>query len=230
MAAQNKYSRCTVSAAGIAIAVALLVVGGCAAPVSAPPSEEPRQVNFEGLAEVRTRSLDVAQVRPETDFSAYSGLLLGAPRLAFKTPDRARSEYALTAEQQARFADVLARAFASEFDKLGALELVNERGPGVLELSIRVQDIRATVSQKSLSRVGRGAAFLLAAGDATLVLELSDSGSNELLARGANKVAVEGVATRRGQDMVTTWQDVEVLSGKWASVASKSVAALLERR
>ncbi len=108
-----------------------------------------------------------------------------------------------------------------------SMPLVNARGASVLELSVRVQDIVANVSTKSLSSVGRGAAFLEASGAATIVIELSDSMSNEILARGVDSSTVEGAAMRQGDEMKTRWQKVEELSERWASIARNGVSSLV---
>ncbi|MBU2677628.1 MAG: DUF3313 domain-containing protein [Gammaproteobacteria bacterium] len=107
------------------------------------------------------------------------------------------------------------------------MQIVGERGTGVLELNVRVQDIVANVSPGRLSAAGRGTAFLEASAAATLVIELSDSVSNELLARGVDTSTVEGAAMRQGGEMATRWQGVEELSERWASVARAGVSSLV---
>lgn len=204
----------------LALALAAGFLVGCAAPrVSAPVAAE-AGLNYEGLASVYSRALAIAQVRPGVDFSAYSGVMLRAPELAFRTPDRAVREFPLSPAQKDRFRDVLAEAFAQEFRKLASLELVDEPGPDVLALRIRVQDITVTVQPRALGGAGRAAALLEASGDATVVLELSDSQSNEILARGVDTQTVTGVAARQqGEGMRTNFEDAAEVSAKWASIA-----------
>lgn len=209
------------------ILMSLIFLAGCSASNSDVVTEKPAAVNFDGLADVRSRSLDVAQVRPGTNFARYSGVFLSPPELTFRTPDRSKKEFALTEDQQARFLDLVAGAFESEFSKMQSMQLVGERGAGVLELSVRIQDIVANVSPTAISAVGRGAAFLEASGAASLVIELSDSESNELLARGVDTSTLEGAAMRQGNEMVTRWQGVEKLSERWAAVARAGVASLI---
>jgi hypothetical protein len=217
----------TVLTRTVVVLVSALSLVACSALPSNVVTEKPTAVNFDGLADVRSRSLDVAQERPGTNFARYSGLLLSPPELAFKTPDRSKKEFALTEDQQSRFRDIVAGAFESEFSKMQMMPLVKERGADVLELSVRVQDIVANVSPTSLSPVGRGAAFLEASGAATLVIELSDSMSKEILARGIDTSAVDGVAMRQGDEMVTRWQGVEKLSERWASIGRAGVSSLI---
>jgi hypothetical protein len=200
---------------------------GCSASTSDAATRDSSAINLDGLASVKSRSLDIAQVRPGTNFADYSGLFLSRPELAYRTPDHSKKEYALTEEQQTRFHEIVTQAFQSEFSKMQSMQVVGERGPGILELSVRIQDIVAKVAPGSLSPVGRGAAFLEASATATLVIELSDSVSNELLARGVDTSNVEGAAMRQGREMVTRWEGVEELSELWASVARTGVSSLV---
>jgi hypothetical protein len=59
------------------------------------------------------------------------------------------------------------------------------------------------------------------------VLELRDSQSDEVLARVFDRQAVEGAAMVSGDSVVSTWQGVERLVGRWASRASEGLENLL---
>jgi hypothetical protein len=118
--------------------------------------------------------------------------------------------------------------FRSELSKLAALELAGEPGENVLRLNIRIEDISAIVSSKSLGAVGRASAFLEASADATLVLELRDSRSNEILARGVDVRTVEGAALSHPDRTVETrFEDVEKVCRRWATVARAGLEALV---
>jgi hypothetical protein len=193
---------------------------------SQPPATIGSAINYEGLAEVSRPYFDVAQVRPETVFSEYDGVVLNAPELAFRTPDRAQKQFPLDESQKQRFQDVLAAAFSLELSSLQNLELRDQPGPGVLELTIRVENITATVPS------GKGVQFgfaLTAVGEATLILELSDSQSEQILARGVETRAVQGAALGQAGGMVTRWEDVEKLCSRWASMARSRLDVLVDQ-
>lgn len=214
--------------------IVILISGclfGCEIALTADPVSSAPEVNYEGLATVTSRSLDIAQVRPGVDFSAYTSVLLREPELAFQTPDRSEREFPLSEAQKDRFRGMLAAEFEKELGKLDSLELVTEPGRDVLALSVRVQDIVVSVSAKTLSRVGRGAAVLEASGDATVVLELEDSQSSEILARGVDTRTVEGAALRqRGDSMVTRFEAAEKVVEKWAAITRAALDTLTSDR
>ena len=75
--------------------------------------------------------------------------------------------------------------------------------------------------------LGRGAIALEASGSVTLVLEVRDSESSALLARGVDTVAVTGAARVSGTDMITRWDDVDRICDGWAAAARAGLEALL---
>ena len=223
------WSRWFAAKLGILLVVASLP--GCgSAPVNAP-SAAVATVNYEGLATVRSSAFKRAEVRPDTDFRAYSRLRLGAPELAFQTPNRAERQFPLTEEQKSGFRDALAEAFDLEFADFEALDLVDEPGPATLILGIRVEGIVAAVAQDPVARVGRAAAFLEASGDAVIILELRDSQSNEILVRGVDAGTATGSALRVSRDELrSSFESAEKLVAKWAAKARAGLENLLADR
>ena len=204
---------------------------GCASTSGTAPATDAVGVNYEGLATVRSKTFDIAQVRPGTNFSAYSRLQLGTPELAYRTPDRGDRQFPLSEEQKARFRDNLVAAFDQEFAGLQTLELVDESGPDTLVLAVRVEDIGVTVSPSTVGRSGRGAALLEASGGAVMTIELRDSQSNEILARGVDAADVSGGALRTPEgELRTRFESSEKILETWAAKARAGVDNLLAER
>jgi hypothetical protein len=188
------------------------------------------EANYEGLINVRIRSLDIAQVRPGTVFSSYTGIIFSEPELAFRTPDKSLRQFPLDDDQKQRFRDMLSSAFRSELAGLKNLELVDEPGENVLELGVRVENITATVPPGAAGSSGWAGLALVATGEATLILELRDSRSNEILARAVDIKVLQGAAMAQKDGMVTRWEDAEKLGANWASVGRSRLAALIKGR
>ena len=205
---------------GLALVLAL---SGCAA---GPPAISSSTVNYEGLADVKRPYFDVAQIRPETAFSAYDGVIVNAPELAFQTPDRSQQQFPLDENQKRRFQEALAEAFSLEIAKLQNLDLKDQPGPGVLQLTVRVENITATVPSGQGTQLGF---VLTAVGEATLVIELRDSESQQILARGVDTRAVDGAAIRQAGSVVTRWDEVEKLCSRWASMTRSRLDVLFDQ-
>jgi len=193
-----------------------LLVGACTPQTSVPVTVP--TTNLDGLESVSSKYFSAAFIRPGVGFSRYQELLVSGSELAFKTPDRAKQQFPLSAEQKDRFRTLLDAQFAEKLADLDNLSLTDAVGPDALAVQVRVQDILATVPPHAVGRSGWGSLSLRALGEATLVIELSDSESGEILARVYDRQAIEGVAIAQNQaEPITRWEDVEALCTKWAS-------------
>jgi hypothetical protein len=211
------------AARGLCLLLLALSAPGC---VSEPSAAISSTVNYEGLADVRKPYFEVAQVRPETVFSAYDGVIVSAPELAFRTPDRSQKQFPLDENQKRRFQEALAEAFSLEFSNLQNLDLKDQPGPGVLELAVRVENITATVPSGQGTQLGFA---LTAVGEATLIIELRDSESGEVLARGVDTRAIQGAALGQAGGIVTRWEDVKKLCSRWALMARSRLDVLVDQ-
>ncbi len=185
------------------------------APQPTIPLDLPK-TNFDGLEEIRSRHFSAAFMRPGVNFSDYQELLLSESELAFRTPDRSKQQFPLTAEQKNRFRQLLDAQFAKEFASSNTLQMTSSAGPNTLKLEIRVQDIVAMVPPRSVGGVSDIALQALA--EATLVIEISDSESEEILARVYDRRVIEGTAIAQKQGPpVSQWEEVEAVCKRWAS-------------
>jgi hypothetical protein len=215
----------------LATPLAIALLGGCSS-MPAPRAEAGvTEVNYEGLATVSSRAFDVAQVRPGADLQIYARLQIGTPELAFRTPDRADRQFPLSGKQVDRFRDGLIAAFDAEFAGFGQLEIVDEPGPDTLALDIRVEDIVATVAPSAVGRAGRAAAVLEASGAAVIIVEVRNSQSNEILARGVDAGKASGGALRTsGDEMQMRFESGERVVARWAAITRTGLENLLKER
>lgn len=209
--------------------LSLLALGASLAGCAPQPTESVRSgiADYEGLEQVASRYFDVAMVRPAVRFADYRRVMVQAPELAFRTPDRSTGQFPLDEDQKARFRDLLQAQFDAELDMSRELETAEASGADVLDLHVRVQDILATVSPSTVAPGGRGGFALRALGEATLVIELRDAQSGEVLARVYDRRAVEGVGIFRQDAVITRWEDVEKLCQHWARTVRERLDVLV---
>jgi len=211
------------------IRLGLLVLVAAAASACGPQPTQPKptgEVNIEGLQQVSARNFEAAFVRPGVTFANYGKLMVDELELAFRTPDREQNQFPLGEDQKTRFRAAMATAFGEELGKLEAVDVVTEPGPDVLALHVRVQDIVARAPGR---RVGGGrAGFALeTVGEMTLVLELRDSQTDEVLVRAFDRQAVEGAAMVSGDGVISTWEGVERIVARWATRTREGLERLL---
>jgi hypothetical protein len=209
---------------GVLVLVAAVASGCGPQPTQPKPIGE---VNIEGLQEVPARNFEVAFVRPGVTFADYKKLMVDELELAFRTPDREQNQFPLGEDQKTRFRAGMATAFGEELGMLQNVEVVTEPGPDVLALRVRVQDIVARAPGRRVGAGGRAGFALETVGEMTLVLELRDSESNEVLVRVFDRRAVEGAAMLSGDSVVSTWEGVDRVVARWASRAREGLDRLL---
>lgn len=200
----------------IVTCLVMLIVGCGPQPRQAMPVST-QGVNIEGLQQVPSRNFEVAFVRPGVRFSHYNKLLVNELELAFRTPDRSQDQFPLGEDQKTRFRAAMATAFGDELGKLQNLEVVTEPGPAVLDLNVRVQDIAASSPGRRVGTMGRASFAIETVGEMTLVIELRDSQSEEVLVRVFDRRAFEGAAMLSGEDVISTWEGVGQMVARWAA-------------
>ena len=211
-----------------AVAAACLCVGiGVAAP------KQPRiqtganaEVTADGLVRVQKSVADAAWVKPDFDLTPYTKLMIVSAGASFRkvkpvSSFQARqgaSDFPVSEEGQQMFKDIMKEEFTRELSKLKRYQIVDKPGPDVLTLVGAVIDIVSNVPTDSESATfGRGGVYLTSVGEATLIIELRDSQSNEVLGRAADRRAAESPFAFE-VNKVTAWSEVHRLAQAWGSL------------
>ena len=187
-----------------ALAASLTACAGAPAP---PPSIAPdAEPSIDGLYPVDNSILQYAEAKRDLDLASYDAFVLGPVEVAYKkdptirTPGQQDSNFALSAQQM----ETLKETFREEIERAltqdDGYALVTEAGPNVLRLDAYLIDLVVRFDREAT--VGRNRQYTDSYGEVTMILELKDSESGEILAR---------VADRRDPTR-TTYEVVEVRS------------------
>jgi hypothetical protein len=189
---------------------------------------------WDGLVEVKGKQLEAVYLLPDANFSSYSKVMLDPSQVAFQQDWRQNYNSTtislgnqVTAQQvQQDIAEAeagLNKIFAQAFTKEG-YQIVTAPGPGVARVGVAVVDLSITAPQ---SESGFGANFGVDAGEATLVVEVRDSVTNQLLGRGLDRRAA-GADDGQGfpRNAVTNREDFKILFETWAGIAAKGLTEL----
>lgn len=209
-----------------ALALMLSVLG-------AQPAASREPDTYEGLLKVDSSSFDAAYLLPGTDFAAYRRVMLDQPEVAFHRSwlreyndsvslgDRISDEEALEilSEMQTGVQETFRKAYAD-----AGYEVVTTPGPDVMRLRTQVVNIWV-VAPDSMS-AGSNRTYAREAGQATLVVEVRDSMSGALLARGLDKRTVgdTGHLTRRSR--VSNRSDFQQVFARWAKASVVALGVL----
>jgi hypothetical protein len=142
---------------------------------------------------------------------------------AFGNRSNGQSAFTVKEESKTEFNKILKEEFVKELSKLERYQIVDQAGPDVLLLVGGVIDVESNVppylDAPSLAGAA-GGIHLTSIGAATLVIELRDSQSNEVLARAGDRRAAESPFAIN-VNSVTGWSQVRVLAQSWASLVRK---------
>jgi hypothetical protein len=208
------------------LTIALFAGNGRAAPKQPRVETGPdAEVTFDGLVRVEKSVADAAWVKPTLDLTPYRKLMVVSQGVSFRKLEpvsdfqaRKESQFPVKEENKERLSRELKTAFETELAKLERYEIVNTPGPDVLLLVGAVIDVVSNIPPDiDSARFGRGGVYLTSVGDATLVIELRDSESGEILARAADRRAAESPFAFEVNN-VTGWTEVRRLASYWASL------------
>jgi hypothetical protein len=184
----NSHAR-KVSLTGIFVAVA-----GCAS--TPPPTLQTgpeAEVTVEGLVRVDNAVVPVAYRKPDMDLTPYTQFMLDPVEVAYqKDPGNRRrslggageANYALTPSQMENLKAAFREAVVEALTEDEGYELTTEPGPDVLRLTAALIDLVVSVPTE---QAGRQENFARSYGLVSLILEVRDAESGEILARAADR-------------------------------------------
>jgi hypothetical protein len=204
------------------IVFAFAVAGGVAFPLlisvtlaNSPPAE------WDGLVRVQNRRLDHVYLLPDVSFAGYTRVRLDPVQVSFYrnwNPNRSPSQR-LRQRDLENIKSTLANEFRRVFsDTLtrGGYKLVDEDGDDVLRVQAAI--INLYITAPSAGAPGRSRTFVANTGQMTLVAELRDSVTGQLLARVVDTVQGRRAGGFQVASPVSNMADARRALSQWADV------------
>jgi hypothetical protein len=197
-------------------------VGASAAPrVQTGPNAE---VTADGLTRVDRSVMDMVWVKADLDLTNYNKLMLAGAEIQYRLVDDKGghyrpgrdddTEFPISEEGRAMLKEVVAEEFREALSKSKRYDLTNTQGPGTLLLVGTLIDVVSKTPPDDAP--GRYDIYLTEVGEATLIIELRDSVTMEILARAADRRAAESMPGAINVNTVTVWSEVRRLAASWA--------------
>lgn len=144
---------------------------------------------FDGLYPVsKGNKAQRVWVKPDLDLTHYTKILPRGEGIAFravpKRPAGSSDEFEVDEKVQASLPELARDIFREELAKSKRYEITDQPGPDVLLIRGALIDVVSFIPPDT---VGRRRVYLRSIGEATLVLELRDSETDEVLARSADR-------------------------------------------
>lgn len=154
---------------------------------------------------VPNTAVEYAYINQEADFSKYTRLMSGGLEIYYpegeETPDPADLD-----RIRGYFRDAFAAAIGD------AYEIVTEPGPDVLKVSAQIVDMKISPGGAVFEATGR-LRDVVAHGELTFLMEMSDSVSGQVLARAGDKSS--DISADKDD---ATWDDVQRAAEYWAGL------------
>ena len=195
-------------------ALAAVLCAACAS----EPSTRNLEVTHDGLERVPNSRVKHAWIKPGVDFSQYTEVGLLECFVAFRRNWRMRHSGVRTRDME-RIKNTLSDEFRTVFTEAlegGGFPVVKEAGDHVLLIRPAIIDLDVAAPQTS--SVGRSDSFTASPGVMTLVLELHDSVSNEILARAIDRRRARNAGNIRWTTAGTNRQAARRILRRWADL------------
>jgi hypothetical protein len=154
---------------------------------------------------VPNTAVEYAYINEQADFSRYTKLMSGGLEIYYPEGEDAPDPADID-RIRGYFRDAFAAAIGDDY------EVVSEPGPGVLKVSGQVIDMKMTSGGATFDASGR-LRDVVAHGELTFLMEMSDSVSGQVLARAGDK----STDISAEQDDAT-WEDVRRAAEYWAGL------------
>jgi|TARA_B110000879_G_scaffold27848_1_gene37880 hypothetical protein len=173
--------------------IAWLVLIACSLPLSVNAEQDkPPETSYDGLLMVKQSKSSIVYSKADVDFSEYDKILLLPSEVAFKKNwrrDYNRSQISTVGRVKesdvtrikSRVAKLFDETFSDELSSIEGFTLVTEPVPNALILRPSVLDL--DVNAPDINSMNRSRGYTRTAGQGTLLLEVYDAISGEILAR-----------------------------------------------
>lgn len=181
-----------------------------------------------GLQKVKHKGLDSVYRKPDVNLAGYSKIRLDPVEVAFAhgwNPEKTGTRFKLTEQERNDLAAGVARnlteGFARELQAGSRYQLVNSNGTDVLRIKARIVDL--IVNAPDVAAPGRTLTYTRSTGSMTLIAELSDSQSGEVLARVADHHESRDNQIWKLTNSVLNDAEVRDAAAQWANVLRKAL-------
>jgi Protein of unknown function (DUF3313) len=202
---------------------ACLLAPTLASAVSKADAEE--AMSGDGLQKIKVKGIDLVYARPGASLASYSKVRISPVAVAFRKdfdPSKpgSRMKYASSDLEGIR-ADVgriVYDAFAKELAK-GSYVTSDASGPDVLDVRPSIADLY--VNAPDTMEAGRTRTYSMNAGEMTLVMELADSASGEVIARVYDRREARDTGRLTWSNSVTNQAEAANAAANWGRILRK---------
>jgi hypothetical protein len=207
------------------VAIASLLCACFLAPRFAPAATMAavdEAMSADGLEKTKVKGVDLAYRRPGASLAAYSKVRISPVTVAFRKdfdPVKPGSRMKYAPEDLERIRTGVGRIVHDEFVKelgRGSYATTDTAGPDVLDVRASVVDL--FVNAPDTMDAGRTRTYTMDAGEMSLVMELVDSTTGQVLARVYDRREARGTGQLTWTSSVTNQAEAANVARSWAKI------------
>lgn len=212
-------------ASALALASAALFLAANDAVAASAPDSTP-----DGLEKVSVEGVDASYRRPGATFGEYNKIKIGSITVAFnknweKTP-LPGTRFKMRAEDAQKIKDRVAGLLREEIAtalKAGGYEVVEASGEDVLEFAAAIVELY--INKPQVHSAARADTYAVSAGEMTIVAELRDSLSGEVLSRAYDRGAARETQTPHFITSSENEKEARKIIQGWATILVTQLGA-----
>ncbi len=212
-------------ASALAFASAGLLLSTSDARASALPDSTP-----DGLEKVSVEGVDASYRRPGATFGEYSKVRIGSITVAFdknweKTP-LPGTRFRMRSEDAQKIKDRVAGLLREEVSAAltaGGYQIVDTSGEDVLEFAAAIVDLY--INKPQVHSAARADTYAVSAGEMTIVVELRDSLSGQVLSRAYDRGAARETQTPHFITSSENEKEARKIIEGWATILVRQLDA-----
>lgn len=213
---------------------AFVLLVGCASEPSIQTGPD-AETTFDGLVRIDNARFRAAWIDPDIDLTHYNKIMPGGAEFQFRSVQKVSSmearrsnenEFWMSDSTKQKLIDTVSEVFNDELARSEHFEITDEPGADTLVIVGALHDI---VSRVPPDIIGRGDIYLSSIGEGTLVIQLSDSLSGEVIYRAVDRRAAErtgGTAIR--SNSASNWGEVRRWARRWATSLREGLDSIHE--
>jgi hypothetical protein len=195
---------------------------------AAPQKKElDEAASYDGLQQVKIKGIDLAYALPGATLAGYKQVMVEPVSVAFSKnwkPTVTGTSRSLSTDDiekiRSGVAKVVYDAFIDELKKGG---YTIAAGPGPEVLDVRPAIVKLYVTAPDTMTAGRSRTYTTSAGEMTLLAELADSETGQVIARVLDRYEARNTGTFRMTNSVTNSSEVRVAASNWARILRKAL-------
>jgi len=203
----------------LGVFAALMLVSSMAA---AQKKDLVEALSYDGLQEIKVKGIDIAYALPGATLSGYTQVMIEPVNVLFAKnwkPKETGSRRDLSPGDiekiRSNVAKLVYDTFIDELKK-GGYTVATAPGPDVLE--VRPEIINLYVTAPDTMTAGRSRTYTASAGEMTLVAELADSETGQVIARVLDRYRARDTGSFRMSSSVENASEARIAASSWAKI------------